>query len=100
MTPAFRPINRHGRMAATRLSGAAVGDILKKHVEAVGLDASHFARHSLRSGLATSAAAAGASERSIMNQTGHRSVGMVRRYIRDGSLFRENAAAVLGLKPL
>jgi hypothetical protein len=50
-----------------------------------------------RTGLATSAAAAGASERSIMAQTGHRSVGMVRRYIRSGELFRENAAAVVGL---
>ena len=40
---------------------------------------------------------AGASERSIMNQTGHRSVLMVRRYIRDGSLFRENSAGKLGL---
>jgi integrase len=95
--PLFRPINRHGKMAATRLSGAAVGEIVKKYVEAVGLDASHFAGHSLRSGLASSAAAAGASERSIMNQTGHRSEKMVRRYIKDGSLFRENAAAVLGL---
>ena len=95
--PLFRPINRHRKMAATRLSAAAVGDIVKKYVEAVGLDASHFAGHSLRSGLASSAAAAGASERSIMNQTGHRSVGMVRRYIKDGSLFRENAAAVVGL---
>jgi len=40
---------------------------------------------------------AGAAERSIMNQTGHRSVQMVRRYIRDGSLFRENSAGKLGL---
>jgi hypothetical protein len=45
-----------------------------------------------------SAAIAGASERSIMNQTGHRSVQMVRRYIRDGSLFRENSAAKLGCR--
>jgi hypothetical protein len=36
----------------------------------------------------------GASERSIMRQTGHRSVQMVLRY---GSLFRENAAAKVGL---
>jgi site-specific recombinase XerD len=93
----FRPITRHGKMAATRLSSAAVAQIVKKYVEAVGLDASHFAGHSLRSGLATSAASAGASERSIMNQTGHRSTAMVRRYIRGGSLFRENAAAVVGL---
>jgi integrase len=74
-----------------------VAEIVKRHVGAVGLDATEFAGHSLRSGLATSAAMAGASERYIMNQTGHRSVNTVRRYIRDGSLFRENAAAVLGL---
>lgn len=95
--PLFRPIDRFGKMASIRLSAAAVADIVKRHAAAVGLDATEFAGHSLRSGLATSAAAAGASERSIMNQTGHRSVNMVRRYIRDGSLFRENAVAVVGL---
>ena len=51
----------------------------------------------VRAGHATSAAIAGASERSIMNQTGHRSVQMVRRHIPDGSLFRENSAGKLGL---
>jgi integrase len=95
--PLFRPINRHGKMATERLSGSAVGKIVKRYATAVGLDATKFGGHSLRSGLATSAAAAGASERSIMAQTGHRSVNMVRRYIRDGSLFRENAAAIVGL---
>jgi integrase len=95
--PIFRPINRHGRMAAIRLSPAAVADVVKRYAAAVGLKAGDFAGHSLRSGLATSAAMAGASERSIMNQTGHRSLNMVRRYIRDGSLFRENAVAVVGL---
>jgi integrase len=48
---------------------------------------------SLRAGLATSAAAGGVSERAIMNQTGHRSLTMVRRYIRDGELFRDDNAA-------
>jgi integrase len=95
--PLFRPINRHGKMAAARLSAAAVGEIVKKYAASVGLDAADFAGHSLRSGLATSAAAAGASERSIMAQTGHRSLNMVRRYIKEGSLFRENAAATVGL---
>lgn len=95
--PVFRPIDRFGNMANTRLSAAAVGEIVKRYAAAVGLDAREFAGHSLRSGLATSAAMAGASERSIMNQTGHRSVNMVRRYIRDGSLFRENAATLVGL---
>jgi site-specific recombinase XerD len=95
--PLFRPIDRFGKMASIRLSAAAVADIVKRYAAAVGLDATEFAGHSLRSGLATSAAAAGASERSIMRQTGHRSEKMVRRYIKDGSLFRENAVAVVGL---
>jgi integrase len=95
--PLFRPINRHGQIAGRRLSGEAVAEIVKRYATKAGMNANQFAGHSLRSGLATSSAAAGASERAIMNQTGHRSVMTVRRYIRDGNLFRENAAAVVGL---
>jgi integrase len=80
-----------------RLSDKAVALIVKRAARLVGLDASRFAGHSLRAGLATSAAMAGASERAIMDQTGHKSLPMVRRYIRSGNLFKENAAAVLGL---
>lgn len=95
--PLFRPITRHGHMQPERLSDKAVALVVKRYAEAAGLDPAKYAGHSLRAGLATSAAAAGASERAIMAQTGHRSVNMVRRYIRDGSLFRENAAATVGL---
>jgi integrase len=63
----------------------------------IGLDSRDYSGHSLRAGFAASAAIAGASERAIMNRTGHRSAAMVRRYIRDGNLFRENAAARVGL---
>jgi integrase len=93
----FHPINRHGRIQPGRLSGEAVAIVVKRYAAACGKDASHFAGHSLRAGLATQAAIAGVSERSIMNQTGHRSTAMVRRYIRDGSLFRDNAAGRVGL---
>lgn len=93
----FRSINRHRQIQFRRLSGVDVARIVKKLAERAGLDASQYAGHSLRAGHATSAAIAGASERSIMNQTGHRSVQMVRRYIREGSLFRENSAGKLGL---
>jgi len=79
------------------VSGVDVARIVKKLAQRAGLDAAKYAGHSLRAGHATSAAIAGASERSIMNQTGHRSVQMVRRYIRDGNLFRENSAGKLGL---
>ncbi|HXI40870.1 MAG TPA: site-specific integrase, partial [Bryobacteraceae bacterium] len=95
--PLFRPINRHGHIQAGRLSGIDVARVVKKLAQRAGLESGKYAGHSLRAGHATSAAIAGASERSIMNQTGHRSVQIVRRYIRDGSLFRENSAGKLGL---
>lgn len=95
--PLFRSINRHGKTQAGGLSGIDVARIVKKLAERAGLDPAKYAGHSLRAGHATSAAIAGASERSIMNQTGHRSVQMVRRYIREGNLFRENSAGKLGL---
>jgi integrase len=93
----FRPIDRHGNVSDDRLSDHAVAEIVKLYAARIGRDASHFAGHSLRSGFATAAAREGAAERDIMAQTGHRSAAMVRRYIRDGSLFRRNAAAQLGL---
>jgi site-specific recombinase XerD len=95
--PLFRSINRHAQVQPGGLSGIDVARVVKKLADRAGLDAAKYAGHSLRAGHATSAAIAGASERSIMNQTGHRSVQMVRRYIRDGSLFRENSAGKLGL---
>ena len=95
--PVFRSINRHGQVQVGRLSGIDVARVVKKLAQRAGLDSAKYAGHSLRAGHATSAAIAGASERSIMNQTGHRSVQMVRRYIREGSLFRENSAGKLGL---
>jgi integrase len=95
--PLFRSINRHGKLQPGRLAGIDVARIVKKLAIRAGLDATKYAGHSLRSGHATSAAIGGASERSIMNQTGHRSVQMVRRYIRDANLFRDNSAGRLGL---
>ena len=95
--PLFRSISRHGRVQVGRLSGIDVARVVKKLAQRAALDPAKYAGHSLRAGHATSAAIAGASERSIMQQTGHRSVQMVRRYIRDGNLFRENSAGKLGL---
>ena len=95
--PLFRRVNRHGQILPQRLSGEGVAIVVKRWAAAVGLAAEEFAGHSLRAGLATSAAIAGKSERAIMIQTGHRSTTTVRRYIRDANLFRENAADGLGL---
>jgi hypothetical protein len=72
--PLFRPINRYGKILPSRLTGQSVALIVKRWALQAGFDPALFAGHSLRSGLATAAAKAGKSERSIMKQTGHRSV--------------------------
>ncbi|MGD0944928.1 MAG: tyrosine-type recombinase/integrase [Acidimicrobiales bacterium] len=95
--PAFRPVDRHGHIGTTRLSSQAVALVLKRRAACAGLDPGEVAGHSLRAGLATSAAAAGVPERVISEQTGHKGTAMLRRYIREGSLFRENAASAVGL---
>ncbi len=93
----FRAVNKHQQVQSKRLTDQSVALVVKRAAQGAELDASQFSGHSLRAGLATAAAQAGVSERAIMQQTGHHSVMLVRRYIREGSLFNENAAASVGL---
>ena len=72
-------------------SDKTVALIVKKYLGLIGLDNKQYSGHSLRSGFATSAAALGADERSIMTMTGHKSTEMVRRYIKEANLFTNNA---------
>lgn len=90
--PLFRPIDRHGTIRPRRLAAYHVARLVKRLAEAAGLDAEAYGGHSLRAGLVTAAAQAGAEERDIMRQTGHRSERTVRKYIREANLFRDNAA--------
>ena len=92
----FRGI-RHGKLLAERLCDRSVALAVKRCAKLIGLDPAVFGGHSLRSGFCTSAAEANVSERSIMNQTGHRSLTVLRGYIRRGELFLDNAAAKVGL---
>ena len=71
--------------------------ILPKYCASIGKQVPLFSGHSLRAGFATSAAIAGASERSIQKQTGHASVNVLRRYIREAEMFRDNAISKLNL---
>ena len=73
------------------ISDKNVALIIKKHALSAGLDHKKYAGHSLRSGFATTTAELGASERNIMAMTGHKSVDMVRRYIKEADLFKNNA---------
>ena len=74
-----------------KLSDKSVALILKKYASLAGLDEKKYSGHSLRSGFATSAAEFGAEERSIMAMTGHKTTQMVRRYIQEANLFKNNA---------
>ena len=73
------------------ISDKSVALIIKKYAQKAGLDASKYAGHSLRSGFATTAAEFGAEERNIMAMTGHKTTQMVRRYIQEANLFKNNA---------
>jgi len=74
-----------------KISDKGVALIIKKYANLAGLDAQKYAGHSLRSGFATSTAESGAEERNIMAMTGHKSTEMVRRYIKEANLFKNNA---------
>ena len=73
------------------ISDKSVALIIKKYASLAGLDPNRYGGHSLRSGFATSAAEAGAEERNIMAMTGHKTTQMVRRYIQEANLFKNNA---------
>jgi site-specific recombinase XerD len=73
------------------ISDKSVALIIKRYAEKAGLDSSKYSGHSLRSGFATTAAEFGAEERNIMAMTGHKTTQMVRRYIQEANLFKNNA---------
>jgi integrase len=93
--PIFRRVNRHGVILPQRLSGEAVGLVLRERLADIGHSPTGFSGHSLRAGFATSAVIAGALTHKIRAQTGHASDAMLSRYIRDGDMFTNNAAATV-----
>ena len=89
--PIFRRFIKGSKLSEKRLTDQTVALLIKKYLELAGMDSRNFSGHSLRSGFATSAAESGAEERSIMAMTGHISTEMVRRYIKEANLFKNNA---------
>ncbi|MDC3350161.1 tyrosine-type recombinase/integrase [Candidatus Pelagibacter ubique] len=87
----FRRFTKGSKLSENRLSDQTVALLIKKYLNLAGIDSTNFSGHSLRSGFATSAAESGVEERSIMAMTGHKSTEMVRRYIKDANLFKNNA---------
>ena len=87
----FRRFTKGTNLSKNRLTDQTVALLIKKYLELAGIESKNYSGHSLRSGFATSAAESGAEERSIMSMTGHKSTEMVRRYIREANLFKNNA---------
>lgn len=93
----FRPINRHRTILQKRLTPDSVALLVKKYMAEIGLPTYHYAGHSLRAGLATEAAKAGVKELDIAEQTGHKSLQTLRRYIRKANVFTNNVSGKVGL---
>ena len=89
--PVFRRFSKGSKLSENRLTDQTVALLIKEYLKLAGIDSKNYSGHSLRSGFATSAAESGAEERSIMAMTGHKSTEMVRRYIKEADLFKNNA---------
>jgi len=89
--PLFRRFSKGSKLTENRLTDQTVALLIKEYLKLAGIDSQNYSGHSLRSGFATSTAESGAEERSIMAMTGHKSTEMVRRYIKEANLFKNNA---------
>jgi len=89
--PLFRRFSKGSKLTDNRLTDQTIALLIKKYLKLAGIESKNYSGHSLRSGFATSAAESGAEERSIMAMTGHKSTEMVRRYIKEANLFKNNA---------
>ena len=89
--PIFRRFSKGLSLTNKRLTDQSVVLLMKEYLKLAGIENTNFAGHSLRSGFATVAAESGADERSIMAMTGHKTTQMVRRYIKEANLFKNNA---------
>ena len=89
--PVFRRFSKGSKLLEHRLTDQTVALLIKEYLNLAGIDSNNYSGHSLRSGFATIAAESGAEERSIMAMTGHKTTQMVRRYIHEANLFKNNA---------
>ena len=88
--PLFKRFSKGSKLTNNRLTDQTVALIIKKYLKLAGIESKNYSGHSLRSGFATSAAESGVEERNIMAMTGHKSPEMVRRYIKEANLFKNN----------
>ena len=95
--PIFRRFSKGTILTKKRLTDQTVAILMKQYLNLSGIESDNYSGHSLRSGFATVAAESGADERSIMKMTGHKSTQMVRRYIKEANVFKNNALSKVKL---
>jgi integrase len=84
---------REKRLFPARMTVQAAQNVVKLYAAQLGYDPKDFAGHSLRAGFVTSAALRNAPEEAIALQTGHRSIVVLRSYIRRATIWERNAVA-------
>lgn len=89
--PLFRRMYRGGKVGQSRLSAQSVALVVKEYASRAGLDWERYAGHSLRSGFLTSAAKNRASVFKMADQSRHKSLDVLREYVRAEELFESNA---------
>lgn len=95
--PVFTSVSRWGNMKRDRLTPKGVARTVKRLAESVGLDATEYAAHSLRSGLVTDGYAHGVAESDIAAMTGHKSRAVLESYRQEADGFKRNVAGSVGL---
>lgn len=95
--PLFCSVDRHGKLGSTNITPDAIHKLVKKRVAAAGFDPDAFSGHSLRAGLPTTASGMGVGIESWMRQSRHKTFAVAARYARETNLFRDNAAAMVGM---
>ena len=87
----FRRLYRGDTVGTSRLTAQSVALIIKELAQKLGLDARRYAGHSLRSGFLTSAARRRASLFKMADQSRHRSLDVLREYVRNEERFEDHA---------
>ena len=95
--PLFCAVGRYGNLRKGGITRESITRMVSSRSKEAGLEPGRYSGHSLRAGHVTAAAAAGASDKSIMDQTGHKSLATLNRYKRRTNLFEDNSSSYLGL---
>jgi integrase len=92
--PLFRAVAVGGGIGDEALKPDGAARIIKRYARRVGLDPAIYSGHSLRSGYLTSAAESGASLLRMADQSRHKSLEVLRGYVRRTDMWKVHSGAL------